>query len=79
METMSLRHQLITITHLPQIAARANAHYYVYKDNSDERSVSRIRLLNKEERIREIAGMISGAVPTAASLQNAEELMGNNL
>ncbi|MES2389830.1 MAG: DNA repair protein RecN [Bacteroidota bacterium] len=79
MERMSQRHQLIAITHLPQIAARASAHYYVYKDHSDVKTVSHIRLLNNKEQVNEIAGMISGTAPTAASLASAEELMGSRV
>jgi DNA repair protein RecN (Recombination protein N) len=75
MKRMSKGHQLITITHLPQIAARGDAHYYVFKDNSRDKTISSIRLLNKEERILEVAQMIGGAKPSATALQGAKELL----
>lgn len=75
MRKMSRDHQLITITHLPQIAAKGTAHYQVFKDNSADKTVSNIRLLSKEDRIREIAGMIGGAKPTATALAGARELV----
>lgn len=75
MQKMSAKHQLVAITHLPQIAARAKAHYYVYKDHSQDRTVSNMRLLSPDEQVQEIASMISGAVPTEASLSNARELI----
>lgn len=75
MQQMGRKHQIIAITHLPQIAARGQAHYYVYKDNAGERTVSKIRELNTEERIGEIAQMISGEPPTTTSLNNARELL----
>lgn len=75
MQKMAKDHQLITITHLPQIAAKGTAHYQVFKDNSADKTISNIRLLNKEERIHEIAGMIGGAKPTATALAGARELV----
>lgn len=75
MQKMAKNHQLITITHLPQIAAKGTAHYQVFKDNSSDKTVSNIRLLNKDERIHEIAGMIGGAKPTATALAGARELV----
>lgn len=57
---MSQGHQLIAITHLPQIAAAGHAHWYVYKDHAGEKTVSSIRELNGEERVDEIAKMIGG-------------------
>ena len=67
--------QVIAITHLPQIAARASQHYKVYKDESDSRTTSNIRLLSTEERRHEIAVMLSSNPPTEAALQTASELM----
>jgi DNA repair protein RecN (Recombination protein N) len=78
MKRMSKGHQLITITHLPQIAARGDAHYYVYKDNSRDKTISSIRLLNNEERIHEVAQMIGGAKPSATALQGAKEMLNIN-
>jgi DNA repair protein RecN (Recombination protein N) len=75
MKDMSARHQVISISHLPQIAAKASAHYFVYKDSSDSKTVSRIRLLKENERVEEIAKMIAGDQPSAAALKNAKELI----
>lgn len=76
MKTMAGRHQLIAITHLPQIAAKGDAHYLVFKDNSEDKTISNIRLLNEEERVREIAQMIGGARPSTVSLEGAKEMLG---
>jgi DNA repair protein RecN (Recombination protein N) len=77
MKTMSKDHQLITITHLPQIAARGDMHYFVFKDNSSKKTVSSIRELTNDERIEEIAKMIGGAKPSKIAMQNAQELLTN--
>jgi DNA repair protein RecN (Recombination protein N) len=75
MKTMAMKHQVISISHLPQFAARGDAHYFVYKDNSSDKAVSKVKLLEEEERVNEIAKMIAGASPTASALQNARELL----
>jgi len=75
MKEMSGRHQLISITHLPQIAAKGDAHYFVFKDNSSHKTVTTVRKLEKTERVEEIAKMISGAKPTASAIENAKELI----
>jgi DNA repair protein RecN (Recombination protein N) len=72
---MSKRHQLFVISHLPQTAANGECHYFVYKDNSADRTVSRIKKLTKEERISEIAQMIGGANPSATAVKSAKELL----
>lgn len=77
MKELSASHQLISITHQPQIAAKADAHYFVYKAIDKDRIVTSIRLLNNDERITAIAQMLSGEKPTAAALQNAREMVGN--
>ena len=77
MKTLSVAHQLISITHQPQIAARADAHYFVYKAINKDAIVTSVRLLNNDERITTIAQMLSGEKPTAAALQNAREMLGN--
>lgn len=69
--------QVISITHLPQIAARGCAHYKVYKKDSDTETNSHIRRLTDEERIEEIAHMLSGATLTEAALSNAKALLHN--
>ncbi len=68
-------HQVICISHQPQIAGKANTHFQVYKTMKKERVITGIRRLTKEERIEVIAGMLSGDSPTAAALENAKELM----
>ncbi|AFH47847.1 DNA repair protein RecN [Ignavibacterium album JCM 16511] len=68
-------HQIIAITHLPQIAAMANHHFVVEKTQEDNRSVSHIRKLNEEEHIREVAKLLSGEKLTDASIQSAVQLI----
>ncbi|MBO5083561.1 MAG: DNA repair protein RecN [Bacteroidaceae bacterium] len=68
--------QVISITHLPQIAAKATAHYKVYKEDNDTSTVSHIRPLTTEERITELAQMMSAGTLTAAAINNAKELLG---
>lgn len=77
MKDLSHSHQLISITHQPQIAARANAHYFVYKAVQGDKITTSIRLLGNEERINTIAQMLSGEKPTAAAIENAREMIGN--
>ena len=75
MKELSTSHQLIAITHQPQIAAKANAHYFVYKQIIKDSIQTSVRLLNDDERIVVIAQMLSGEKPTAAALENAKEMM----
>lgn len=77
MKEMSQRHQLIAISHLPQIAAKAEAHYFVFKDSSSSKTESQIRKLENKDRVNEIAKMIGGAKPSAVNIENAKELMEN--
>lgn len=67
--------QVIAITHLPQIAAFGATHYKVAKMDKDNGSVSNMRILNREERVAEIASMLSGSNVTQAAMDNAEELL----
>lgn len=69
--------QLINITHLPQVAAKANHHYFVYKQDTEFETITSIKKLNKTERIQEIAKMLSGANISESSIQTAKELLGN--
>ena len=71
--------QVISITHLPQIAARGAQHYKVYKEDTEVGTNSHIRILNEEERINEIAHMLSGATLTEAALNNAKALLNNEI
>ena len=60
---------------MPQMAAKADSHFYVYKDNTTARTVSNIRLLEPKERVFEIAQMIGGNTPSEADLQSARGLI----
>jgi DNA repair protein RecN (Recombination protein N) len=75
MQQMAKKHQLVAISHLPQMAAQGDAHYFVYKDDQADRTISRIKKLTEEERIREIAQMIAGANPSDTAYQSARELL----
>ena len=77
MKELSNAHQVIAITHQPQIAAKASAHYFVYKEIKGDKIVTAIKLLNPDERITAIATMLSGERPTAAAFENAREMIGN--
>jgi len=69
--------QVITITHLPQIASKGQSHYFVYKDEESATTYTRIKQLDKQERVLEIAKMLSGDKPGESALQNARELLGD--
>lgn len=77
LKNLSTNRQIICITHQPQIAGKANAHFFVYKEIKNATVKTRIRLLNKDERIITIAQMLSGEKPTAAALENAREIIMN--
>ena len=75
MKTMAKNHQVISISHLPQFAAGGEAHFFVYKDHSADKSVTKIKQLAAEERIEAIAQMIAGAHPTESAFKSARELL----
>ncbi|MGJ3235432.1 DNA repair protein RecN [Marivirga sp.] len=75
MQKMAENHQVITISHLPQIAAKGHQHYFVYKDNTADKSVSKIKLLDESERSLEIAKMIGGENPSESAIKSAKELL----
>lgn len=75
MQQIAKKHQVICISHLPQVAAKGEKHYFVYKDNSSKKTISKIKLLDSEERLIEIAKMISGSNPSATAFENAKELL----
>lgn len=77
MQDLGQKMQVITITHLPQIAAKGKEQYFVYKEDTTERTYTRIRQLDADERINEIARMLSGSSLTVAALANAKELLNN--
>lgn len=75
MANLARYHQIISITHLPQIAALAHAHYVVEKQVSDGRTITQIRRLKEEEALEQVAKLITGAEVTDAMRQSARELM----
>lgn len=75
MVQLATNHQLIAITHLPQIAAKGTHHLFVYKTSEGKSTHTHIRLLPKDERIQEIAKMLSGEQPGKAAIANAKELL----
>lgn len=77
MKNLSIAHQVISITHQPQIAAKAHTHFFVYKEIIGDKIITAIRKLNTDERITTIATMLSGERPTAAAFENAREMIGN--
>ena len=75
MTEMSDNMQVIAITHLPQVAAKGNRHYRVYKEDTSDRTISKIVELDENERVTELAKMLSGSTVSNAALQNARELL----
>jgi DNA repair protein RecN (Recombination protein N) len=75
LQNLGTNHQIICITHLPQIASKGEAHFFVYKDESTDRTISRIKPLDDNERITEVAKMLSGNPPTNAAIENARVLL----
>ena len=73
---LAKKHQLISITHLPQIAAKADKHFFVFKDHNADITATKIKELDEDGSIIELATMLSGANPSAAAIQNAKDLMG---
>ena len=67
--------QVLAITHLPQVAVKGNTHMLVYKEDNKERTVSNVRILQPEERVMEIARMLSGKEINEAALSNARALL----
>ena len=77
MERLSKNMQVIAITHLPQIASKGDTHYRVYKDEKEDITNTNIRKLSEEERILELAKMLSGDNPGESAIQNARDLLFN--
>jgi len=67
--------QVVNITHLPQVASRGSRHYHVYKDDTGDSTITRVKLLSPEERIMEVARLLSGSEITATAVKNAKELL----
>ena len=75
LKQMAKDHQVLAITHLPQIASKGNTHFLVYKEVKKSSTRSQLRILNDVERLNEIARMLSGEVLTDAALDNARVLL----
>lgn len=75
MKQIAIEHQVICITHLPQVAGKGDSHFFVYKDDSSEKTISKIKELTGQERVQELAKMISGANPSDSAIQSAKELL----
>jgi len=78
LSSMGKNMQVINITHLPQVAAQGTMHYYVYKEDEGDSTITHIKLLNEAERLNEVARLLSGNEITRASLDNARELIKGN-
>jgi DNA repair protein RecN (Recombination protein N) len=76
LQKLASHHQVVVITHSPQVAARAEKHYFVYKNHKEDRTVTNVKSLSSEERVRSIAVMLSQNPPSAAAMENAKDLMG---
>ena len=76
MLTMAKDMQVVSITHLPQIAVKANTQYKVFKTETENTTTSNIEQLSHEQRVEEIAKMLSGKIVTEAALHNAKILLG---
>ena len=72
---LSAKHQILAITHLPQVAGYGHKHFMIFKKEENEKTTSYIKELNKEERIDELAAMLSGDKATEIAKQNAAELL----
>jgi len=77
MTSISKTMQVNTITHLRQIASKGKSHLFVYKEDKNNKTFSNIRKLSAEERIQEIAKMLSTGTPSSAAISNAKELLKN--
>jgi DNA repair protein RecN (Recombination protein N) len=75
MRNMAMAHQLICITHLPQVAAAGNCHFRIFKEETEAFTESKITLLNSDERILHLAYMLSGSTAGSAAVGNAHELL----
>jgi DNA repair protein RecN (Recombination protein N) len=75
MHELATGHQLIVITHLPQIAGHRGTHYHIYKTTKDGHTHTRLKVLQPEERVQELARMLAGDHPTPATLAAAQELL----
>ncbi len=77
LEQMAETMQVLTITHLPQVASKGKSHLFVYKEEGGKRTVTRIKSLSRDERVQEIAKMLSAGKVGEAAIKNAKELLKN--
>jgi DNA repair protein RecN (Recombination protein N) len=75
LQKLASHHQIVVITHSPQVAAKADKHYFVYKTHKEDRTYTNVRPLNTEERVRSIAVMLSQNPPSDSAIANAKELL----
>lgn len=75
LQKLATHHQVVVITHSPQVAAKAEKHYFVYKNHTEDRTLTSVRPLSKDERIKAIAVMLSQNPPSNSALANAKELL----
>jgi len=76
MQKLGAKHQVIVITHSPQVASKANTHFHIYKEETKNRTFTRLKILNEKDRIEELAKMLSGDPPSKSAISNAKELLG---
>jgi DNA repair protein RecN (Recombination protein N) len=75
LKALGSSHQVIVITHLQQIASQADHHFNVFKESAKGRTVTKIRILDRDERVKEIARMISGEKVSPVTLRQAKEML----
>ncbi len=75
LRALSDKHQVVSITHSPQIASKADVHYFVFKEVGEDRTFTRVKQLEADDRVRAIATMLSQNPPTDSAIQNARELL----
>lgn len=75
LQELSGRHQVVSITHSPQIAVQADTHYFIYKKETEAKTTTKVKKLSMEERIRAVATMLSGNPPSNSAIENAKELL----
>ena len=75
LKELSQEHQLICITHSPQVASRADRHFFVSKEDTEDRTVTNVRVLKQDDKVLEIAKMLSGDPPSTFALDNAKDLL----
>ena len=76
LQKLATHHQIVAITHSPQVAAKADKHYFVYKNHKEDRTYTNVRPLSTDERVRSIAVMLSQNPPSESAIANAKELLG---